>query len=164
MIRLIAGLAGIFYLLTFLSHIYSVSNSSDLIIYFLDVGQGDSIVISSNSETLVIDGGPSYDSSDFVYSLSSFDSCASTSLLLTHPHYDHLAGLNRILSFCTPKAVYTTTVEYKSKSFQQFKATTAGLNTVYLELGDEFSVGEVQFYVLWPSLERLKTKLKGKIG
>jgi competence protein ComEC len=77
----------------------------DLLVTFLDVGQGDAAVIQApGGGTILIDGGGTYD--------GSFDPGARVvepflrargitrvdTVVLSHPHPDHLGGLQRILA------------------------------------------------------------------
>ena len=71
------------------------------IIDFIDVGQGDSIFIMAPlGRTILIDGGPNYDSDAFLDDRIPFWDCYIDYVIITHPDADHLTGVNRILKRC----------------------------------------------------------------
>lgn len=87
----------------------------DVIITFLDVGQGDAAVVQApGGRTLLIDGGGTYD--------GGFDPGARVvepflrargitrldAVLLSHPHPDHLNGLHRVLARFPVAALWTS--------------------------------------------------------
>ena len=72
---------------------------NNLEVDFLDVGQGDSILIKTPyGQKILIDGGPSKTSvlRELAKNLPSFDRDVDL-VILTHPHEDHLAGLLGVL-------------------------------------------------------------------
>ena len=60
---------------------------SGLLIYYLDVGQGDSAIITCDDEILMIDGGDS-GQSQFIYSFlrNTLDVDHIDVMIATHPH------------------------------------------------------------------------------
>src|SRR3989344_1581180 len=71
------------------------------ILDFIDVGQGDSIFITTPlGRTILIDGGPNYDSDAFLDDRIPFWDCYIDYVIITHPDADHLTGVNRILKRC----------------------------------------------------------------
>ena len=72
-----------------------------IVLDFIDVGQGDSIFITTPlGRHILIDGGPNYDSDIFLDDRLPFWSCYIDYVVLTHPDVDHLTGVNRILKRC----------------------------------------------------------------
>ncbi|MFH1651512.1 MAG: DNA internalization-related competence protein ComEC/Rec2 [Chloroflexota bacterium] len=65
---------------------------------FLDVGEGDAILIRQGSQEVLIDGGPSPEKIglELGKQLPFWDRTIEL-LVLTHPHQDHLAGLVEVL-------------------------------------------------------------------
>ena len=72
---------------------------ADLEAYFLDVGQGDCTVILCDGEAMIIDGGPA-SASDLVYAFlrDTLEVKELKYVVSTHPHEDHLSGLNAVLN------------------------------------------------------------------
>jgi competence protein ComEC len=70
----------------------------NLHIYFLEVGQGDSIYVRTmNNYDLLIDGGPDKKVLSELGSVMPFWDRKIDLVILTHPHADHLAGLIEVL-------------------------------------------------------------------
>jgi competence protein ComEC len=65
---------------------------------FLDVGQGDAILIQKGSQDILVDGGPSPEAItlELGKKLPFWDRTIEL-VVLTHPHADHLAGLIEVL-------------------------------------------------------------------
>ncbi|MCX6791346.1 MAG: MBL fold metallo-hydrolase [Candidatus Gribaldobacteria bacterium] len=72
--------------------------NSDLKVVFLDVGEGDSALITtSQGHQILIDGGPGEKVlSKFPQEMPFWDRTIDL-VILTHPEYDHLSGLNKVL-------------------------------------------------------------------
>jgi beta-lactamase superfamily II metal-dependent hydrolase len=68
---------------------------------FLDVGRGDSALITSpTGKTVLIDGGLEEVGSGIVSFLRSKNACPLDMILLTHRHADHLGGLVSVIEAC----------------------------------------------------------------
>jgi competence protein ComEC len=77
-------------------------------ISFLDVGEGDAILIQKGSQQILIDGGPSPQaiSLELGDKMPFWDRTIDL-VVLTHPHHDHLAGLVEVLQrFRLNQALY----------------------------------------------------------
>ena len=126
-------------------------------IFFLNVGQGDSELIQKGDYQILIDGGPD----DKV--LSELGKAMPVSdrkidvLILTHPHADHLTGINQILDRYEIGKIYTTGVIFTSNGYLEFLDkvnSPAGGKKIDLEVPDleekftPFENGELTF--LWP--------------
>lgn len=87
----------------------------DLKVHFIDVGQGDSILIQSpNNETMLIDGGPKSAGDDVVAFLKSQNVTDLDYVVATHPDADHIGGLidvfeaYKVNNFVNSGKVHTT--------------------------------------------------------
>ncbi|MBV6520169.1 MAG: hypothetical protein MNPFHGCM_00274 [Gemmatimonadaceae bacterium] len=72
--------------------------SKPLVVRFLDVGQGDAIVIENGASRVIVDGGPS--SGTFGRALDSLglNGARFTAVILSHEHFDHYAGLRALFA------------------------------------------------------------------
>ena len=85
-------------LLAVLLFAVSASASENLIVHFLDVGQGDSILLQFNNKNVLIDGGDQ-DAGPIVKSYLRSHGVKSLDLVVaTHPHEDHIGGLLTVLN------------------------------------------------------------------
>lgn len=126
---------------------------------FVDVGQGDSTLITTqNGKRILIDGGDNFTIDYELAKLMPFYNCNLDAVILTHPHDDHLIGLNRILTRCKVSTVMFNDVDFTSRTFSDFKELTKNISTRNLYKGDEFEIDGVSFEVLWPEKEFTQTK------
>ena len=89
-------------------------------IFFLSVGQGDSELIQTGNYQILIDGGPD-DSvlSELGKVIPASDRKIET-IILTHPHADHITGLNQILDRYEIGQVYYSGANYDSAGYKEF--------------------------------------------
>jgi competence protein ComEC len=76
-----------------------IQPSQNLTISFIDVGQGDSIlVILPNTKTLLIDGGERQSSGKVLSTLQEYGLSYIDVIVATHPHADHIGGLIDVIN------------------------------------------------------------------
>ena len=103
-------------MLLFLSSIISIFNqpliqvhsdsSSEMQVHFIDVGQGDSILIQTPSDkTILIDGGPPKAGKKVVAYLNKLGIKQIDLLIATHPDVDHIGGLKKVMKEVAVKQV-----------------------------------------------------------
>jgi len=90
-------------------------------IYFLDIGQGDSILIESpEGHHILVDGGPGSGVLEELAVLLPFFSKDIDLMVLTHPHADHIDGLVEVLKRYEVKAVLFSAVDFSSGAYDEF--------------------------------------------
>jgi len=99
----------------------SSNSSENLKVVFLNVGQGDAIlIIFPNGEQALIDGGPDKSAmqkiSDY---LPPFDKKIEY-VVLTHPHSDHLAGFIEIFDRYEIGQIFMTGVTHTTDDYLEF--------------------------------------------
>lgn len=127
---------------------------------FLDVGQGDSALVTMpDGTTLLVDaGGNTMDSarrigetvvSEYLWwrGLSEIDY-----VLATHADADHINGLNDVLENFTVRGALVARRPMDDPEFAKFSQTLARTNThsETIEAGDVIHFGDVAVSVLWP--------------
>ena len=83
--------------------------SSDLEVYFLDIGQGDAILIKTPfGQNILIDGGPDNKVINHLSENLAWWDKQIDLMILTHPHSDHVGGLADVVSrYKVEKILYT---------------------------------------------------------
>ncbi|MCY6484352.1 ComEC/Rec2 family competence protein [Clostridium aestuarii] len=88
------------------------SYENKLLVHYINVGQGDSILIQVNNKNILIDAGPK---AKTVYSyLKKHKIKTLHYVIATHPHDDHIGGMSyvinkfKILEFYAPKKIANT--------------------------------------------------------
>ena len=66
--------------------------SQDLEITMVDVGQGDGFVFTIDDKVVVVDCGPTYNSTKMTNYLEKIGCKVINLLIVTHPHQDHFGG------------------------------------------------------------------------
>lgn len=128
-----------------------------VILTFMDAGEGDAIIIDGPAGSLgVIDTGNLMSGIELVKELKRRRATALDFVALTHPHLDHIGGVFAVLQFFKVGAVYDNgeplAEAAKSDDALRWYKELARRHKGYraLSRGDEFSLGEVRFRVLWP--------------
>lgn len=117
---------------------------------FLDVGQGDAILVTTpRGRQVLIDGGPSAVglAKELGEVMPHWDRSLNA-VVLTHPQEDHLGGLPGIATRMETGRVYTSGHQSETVTFEAFKRR-AGEATI-LARGGGFVLDGVRFEVLWP--------------
>jgi competence protein ComEC len=97
------------------------SPDNRLHVFFLDVGQGDAILIQKGNQQILIDGGPSPEAitNELGEKLPFWEHTIEL-VVLTHPHDDHLAGLVEVLRRYEVKQVLESGIEYDSPTYDEW--------------------------------------------
>ncbi len=87
-------------------------------IHYIDVGQGDCILIQVNNTNLLIDSGP-LDEADKLFSyLNSLSIDKLDYIIATHPHEDHIGNMSRIIKKYKVGKFYAPKVTSESIAFE----------------------------------------------
>ncbi len=104
-----AGLAAAVLILFGVAFFESFEESKALEVNFLDVGQGDAILIKTpDHQRILIDGGPSSAVVNKLGENLPFYDKKIDLIILTHPHADHLDGLIEVLKRYEVKKILST--------------------------------------------------------
>ena len=80
-------------------------------IHFIDVGQGDSILIQANNKNLLIDSGSQSEEDKLFNYLDSINIKSLDYVIATHPHEDHIGNMGKLIDiykigdFYAPKVI-----------------------------------------------------------
>ncbi|MFC1983619.1 lamin tail domain-containing protein [Chloroflexota bacterium] len=120
-------------------------------VYYLDVGQGDSIFIDYGQTEVLIDGGDR--SPGVVGYISPYVDGALEVLVATHPHADHIGGLITVLQQFDIKEVWHNGDSSTSNTYTEFMfaVQTEGAEVNIGKRGDNIVVADLSFNVLNPA-------------
>lgn len=107
-------------LLTNLSSVENVSVSEGVLkVHVIDVGQADSIFIElPNEETMLIDAGNNSDDETVVNYINSLNYDTINYLIGTHPHEDHIGGLDTVIDTFNIQNIYMPKIQHDTKTFE----------------------------------------------
>ncbi len=93
--------------------------SSDLRVSFIDVGQGDSEFIElPNGETLLIDAGTNETGQNVTNYIKSLGYTSINYVVGTHPHEDHIGGLDDVINTFDVGSLYMPKVTADTQTFE----------------------------------------------
>lgn len=110
---------------------YTLSHdvSGQLKIHYLDVGQGDSIFLElPTKETMLIDAGEAKEADKIIAYMKSLGYDNIDYVIGTHPHADHIGGLEKIIKTFEIKNIYMPKVVATSKTYENLLKTIAEKN------------------------------------
>jgi competence protein ComEC len=98
------------------------TNQNNLTVNFLDVGQGDSILISQGKKQILIDGGPSGQKMmEKLGTYVPFWDREIEVIVITHPDSDHIEGLVNVLQNYQVDAIIETDVSSESAVYAKLQ-------------------------------------------
>ena len=97
------------------------TQSENLVVHYLDVGQGDSEFIElPNGETMLIDAGETDKGETVVNDISALGCNKITYLVATHPHSDHIGGMPAVLDAFDVANAYLPNASSSSDIYAEF--------------------------------------------
>ncbi|MCL5772529.1 MAG: MBL fold metallo-hydrolase [Actinobacteria bacterium] len=120
------------------------SSSKNLIVHYIDVGQGDSELIQiPGNINILIDGGPKSSSDKVVLYIKSLGIDKLNIVISTHPHEDHIGGLVSVINSFKVDNVIDTGVNHTSATFKEYLKAVKAKNINYLtpSPGESFDLG-----------------------
>lgn len=93
--------------------------SNKMLIHYIDVGQGDSVLIQVNNRNLLIDAGPKSDKKKLLDYLSKLNLEKLDYVIATHPHEDHIGNMADIIEGYKVLAFYAPKVQSTTKTFEK---------------------------------------------
>lgn len=148
-IILVLGLIGIYVMLDY--GIIGVEKSSDVSriqmvkspikVHFIDVGQGDSILLQVNDKNILIDAGEEDQSQIIIDYLKTYDIEVLDMVFLTHPHEDHIGGMGDVLNNFSIGEFYAPDKVLVTKSYERMTSAlkSQGKSINVLTGGMEFT-------------------------
>lgn len=127
---------------------WDLSASRDLLVDFLNVGQGDSTFIQTrNHQQVLIDGGPSSAVLDKLSKQMPFYDKTIELVILSHPEKDHLAGLLEVLKRYKVKNILWNGIVRDTAEWQEWEKLIAveGAKIEIAKAGERIVLGAATF-------------------
>ena len=126
--------------------------AEELKVYFIDVGQADSILIQQGEHSMLIDAGNNEDGGTVCNYIKAQGVSTLEHVVGTHPHEDHIGGLDNVINTFNVKNVY---IPKKSATTKTYKDVLMAIKNKNLTIkapvvGESFKLGKAEFTVLAP--------------
>ncbi len=120
------------------------SGTPKLAAHYINVGQGDSALVTCGGKSLLIDGGNPSDWPLICDYLAFVGVERLDYLVSTHPHTDHSGGLAEIVKALRPREAYLCSAPGDTTYYEDFldKLLEYGISTSAPARGDSFALGE----------------------
>ena len=121
-----------------------------LLVHFIDVGQGDSILVDFGETEVLIDGGNR--SPRVVSYLEHYVDGDIEVMVATHPHADHIGGLIAVLDAFAVDEIWLNGETATSAIYQDFMEEVYSdyPKVMIARRGDTIVAGKLTFIVLHP--------------
>lgn len=131
------------------------TSTKALSVHFIDVGQGDSTLISCEGENMLIDGGTPDEAQKVENYLKSQGVNTLSYVIGTHPHDDHIGGLVGVLGKYQADNVILSGVTTTTKTFERLLNTISDKQSgiIKSKVGNTYNLGSAQFTILAPLAE-----------
>lgn len=126
---------------------------SKLKVHFIDVGQGDSVLIESDNKYMLIDAGERNKSKVVIDYLENIGVKKLDYLIATHPHSDHIGGLADVIGYFDIGKVIMPDVVHTTKTFEDLldAISEKNLKITKAVVGNVYNIGDASFVIIAPN-------------
>ena len=135
------------------SHTGTSVSANELIVHYLDVGQGDSEILQCNNQTMLIDAGTNASTNTLIQDIKDLGITRFDIVIATHPHEDHIGGMDAVIKQFDIGTVYMPDVTTTTVTFSDFLKALQNKNItpIHPATGMVFNLGNAQCTVLAPN-------------
>ncbi|SEL09217.1 Metal-dependent hydrolase, beta-lactamase superfamily II [Carnobacterium iners] len=104
----------------FFTGIKEVTAASYVNVHFLNVGQGDAVLVQTPNENILIDGGGKGKGPQIVSYLKKNKVTTLSAVVSTHPDADHVGGLAYVIKTVKVNKVYAPNISHTTSAYKDF--------------------------------------------
>lgn len=121
-------------------------------VIMLDVGQGDSILLASGGQYMLIDAGENDQGDTVVEDLKQLGVEKLAAVVGTHPHSDHIGGMDTVIKEFPVGTVYLSPKTSNTETYEDVldAMDAKGLKATAPKPGDKLQLGDATLTFLWP--------------
>lgn len=126
----------------------------DLKVYFIDVGQADSILVINKDETMLIDAGENEDGEYVVEFIKNKGITRLNYVIGTHPHEDHIGGLDDVINNFEIDNIFMPKVKTNTKTYEDVLDAVKNRNLKISspKKGANFYIGDAKCEIMIDSI------------
>jgi len=131
---------------------FDIPPEGEIRVHFIDVGQGDSILVQSRHNNILIDAGLPAAAGIIVAYLERLGINSLDYVIATHPHSDHIGGMPAILDRFTIHNFWMPNVIHETAAFERLLEALER-NHIYIttvEVNARINVGIINMIVVSP--------------
>ena len=144
----------------------TTSSDQVMTVHFLDVGQGNSVLVECDGKYMLIDGGD-YDYSSYVVAYLKSQGVETLEyMVVSHYDSDHLSGCVGALRAFAVETVICPDYVGDTKTYATFAkdVVTYANACVYPEVGDAFFLGDAMFSIVCPEEANYSDENDNSVG
>ena len=156
--RILHSLAAVLFILLLAgcsttSHPGTSIPANELIVHYLDVGQGDSEILQCGSQTMLIDAGTNDSTNTLIRDIKNLGITRFDIVVATHPHEDHIGGMDAVINQFDIGTVYMPNITTTTATFSDVLKAIKNKNLMAINptAGTVFNLGNAQCTVLAPN-------------
>lgn len=133
----------------------SITDPDYLTVHYIDVGQGDSILVTCGGEYMLIDAGETDKTNTVINYLADLDITSLDLVVGTHAHSDHIGEMGDVLNAVPAEKVWYPDYRHGTKTEEKFltAAENCGAEVYQPQLGETYDLGGATVTVLGPVKE-----------
>lgn len=132
----------------------TTQTSTNVTIKFIDVGQGEAILIALPEKTMLIDAGPTGSAPKIAQVLQELGRNKIDYLVATHPDEDHIGGMADVISSTQIETIYAPNKTNNTATYRKF-LTAIQNNNLQITLAEAGTIIDqtdaYKLEILWPT-------------